>query len=83
MKIEERDNAIQNLILIRKKVKETERNFKECVEMIENYKDLLINIKIETLEEKKNSIDEKISIQEFRTVQKKEAFPHILQRRSH
>lgn len=55
MKIEERVNAIQNLILIRKKIKETERNFKECVEMIENYKDLLINIKIETLEEKKRS----------------------------
>ena len=55
MKGDERDNAIQSLIEVRKKVKETEKGFKDCIEMIETYKDLLINIRIETLEEKKKS----------------------------
>ena len=49
MKMEERDETVQYLIQLRKKVEETERNFKEALDMIDTYKSIMINTQIETL----------------------------------
>ena len=49
MKMEERDEMVQYLIQLRKKVEETERNFKEALDMIDTYKSIMINTQIETL----------------------------------
>lgn len=53
MRMEERDEMVQYLIQIRKKVEETERNFKEALEMIDTYKSVMINTQIEELKMEK------------------------------
>ena len=54
MKIEERDSIIQTHIQIRERIKKIQREFEECISMIDEYKVTLINVEIEKLEEKKN-----------------------------
>ena len=53
MNAEEKDNGVQQLMTIRNKVRELERNFKETLEMIEEYKNIMINVQIDALEVKK------------------------------
>lgn len=53
MKMEERDEIVQVLMQLRKKVSDLERDFKETIEMVDTYKIMLINIRIDELEKKK------------------------------
>lgn len=49
MKAEERDEITQQFIRTQVKVKELERNFSDLMELIDNYKVLIINAHIEEL----------------------------------
>ena len=56
MRVEERDEIAQYFIRTRAKVKELEINFAALIDLIDNYKVLIINAQIEELnEEKKKS----------------------------
>lgn len=53
MKVEERDEMAQYFIRTREKVKELERNFRDLIALIDNYKILVINAQIEELKVEK------------------------------
>ena len=53
MKAQERDEIAQYFIRTRAKTKELERNFVDLIELIDNYKVLVINAQIDELKEEK------------------------------
>ena len=53
MKTEERDEITQQFIRTQVKVKELERNFTDLMELIDNYKVLIINAHVEELNTEK------------------------------
>jgi hypothetical protein len=53
MKVEERDEIAQYFIRIQEKVKNLEQDFASTVELIDNYKILVINAQIEELKVEK------------------------------